>query len=57
MSKLDPFAAERLGKFQAVMPATLEPTDVADLALFLASDEAKLINGAAIPADGGWQAA
>ncbi len=57
MSKLDPFASERLQKYQAVMPAMLEPTDIADLALFLASDESKLINGAAIPADGGWQAA
>jgi NAD(P)-dependent dehydrogenase (short-subunit alcohol dehydrogenase family) len=32
------------------------PTDIANLALFLASDEARMINGAVVTADGGWDA-
>jgi NAD(P)-dependent dehydrogenase (short-subunit alcohol dehydrogenase family) len=49
--------AARLQGFSALIPAILEPTDIAALALFLASDAARLINGAIIPADGGWKAA
>ena len=30
-----------------------EPTDIANIALFLASDESRMINGATIAADGG----
>ncbi|MBL6600454.1 MAG: SDR family oxidoreductase [Alphaproteobacteria bacterium] len=30
-----------------------EPEDIANVALFLASDESRMVNGAAIPADGG----
>jgi NAD(P)-dependent dehydrogenase (short-subunit alcohol dehydrogenase family) len=37
-------------------PASGRPEDVANLAVFLASDEAHHINGAAIPIDGGWLA-
>ena len=33
-----------------------EPTEVARLALFLASDEASLVNGAVVTADAGWTA-
>lgn len=32
------------------------PTDVADAALFLASDESRFITGAVLPVDGGWSA-
>jgi NAD(P)-dependent dehydrogenase (short-subunit alcohol dehydrogenase family) len=39
------------------MPGSLEAVDIANLALFLASDESRHINGAIIPADGGWLAA
>lgn len=38
-------------------PAYLIPDDVANLALFLASDESSKINGAVITADGGWSCA
>src|SRR6056297_1276983 len=44
------------GKWHALAPATLASEDIADLALYLASDEAKLINGVVVPADGGWAA-
>lgn len=54
--RLDPVGAQRAGEFAALVPAYLEPTDIAALALFLASDESRYINGAIIPADGGWDA-
>ncbi|MGZ4948280.1 MAG: glucose 1-dehydrogenase [Halobacteriota archaeon] len=38
------------------MPRMGEPEEVAKLALFLASDEASLINGAVVTADAGWGA-
>ncbi len=38
------------------MPRMGEPEEVARLALFLASDEASLINGAVVTADAGWGA-
>lgn len=55
--RLDPFGAARAGAYAALIPATLEPREIADLALFLASDEARSINGAIIAADAGWTAA
>jgi len=33
------------------------PEEVADLAVYLASDESGFMNGAALPIDGGWTAA
>lgn len=55
--RIDPTGAARLGAYSALIPAMLEPEDIAALALFLASDEARHINGAIIPADAGWTAA
>jgi NAD(P)-dependent dehydrogenase (short-subunit alcohol dehydrogenase family) len=49
--------SERAGLFASLIPAYLTPDDIANLALFLASDESRNINGAIIPADGGWDAA
>ena len=43
-------------EFSALAPAYLQPSDIASLALFLASDESRTINGAIIPADGSWAA-
>lgn len=54
--RLDPFGAARAGAYAALVPATLEPQDIAELALFLASDESRFINGAVITADAGWTA-
>jgi NAD(P)-dependent dehydrogenase (short-subunit alcohol dehydrogenase family) len=53
----DSMGAKRATEFAALIPAALEPKDIAALAMFLASDEARFINGAIIPADGGWDAA
>jgi NAD(P)-dependent dehydrogenase (short-subunit alcohol dehydrogenase family) len=54
--RLDASGAQRAGAFAALAPAYLEPADIAALALFLAADESRHINGAIIPADGGWDA-
>jgi NAD(P)-dependent dehydrogenase (short-subunit alcohol dehydrogenase family) len=37
--------------------AFLEPTEIASLALYLASDESRFVNGTAIGADAGMSAA
>lgn len=55
--RLDPTGAGRAMAYAALAPATLEPEDIAALALFLAADESRHLNGAIIPADGGWTAA
>lgn len=56
-TKMDPKASGRYQTWYAAIPGQLKPTDIAQLALFLASDESKMINGAIIPADAGWSAA
>ena len=54
---IDQAALGRLAPYHATNPGTLEPVDIANLVLFLASDDARYINGAVIPADMGWRAA
>jgi NAD(P)-dependent dehydrogenase (short-subunit alcohol dehydrogenase family) len=54
--RLDPVGAARAGQFATLIPAWLESSDIAELALFLASDAARFINGAVVTADGGWMA-
>lgn len=55
--KMDPVGSERTRLYVSIMPGLMEPIDIAHLALFLASDESRYINGAIIPADAGWRAA
>lgn len=57
MTKFDPEGSKRTSVFTNIIPAMLQSEDIANLALFLASDESRLINGTIIPADGGWRAA
>lgn len=57
MTKMDPGGSARAGVYYQLIPKTLKPVDIANLILFLASDESRNINGAVIPADGGWLAA
>ena len=53
----EPLRAAGEDEYAALIPAYLKPDDIANLALFLASDESCHINGAIIPADAGWTAA
>jgi NAD(P)-dependent dehydrogenase (short-subunit alcohol dehydrogenase family) len=55
--RLDPAGSARAGEYAALIPAVLDPADIAALALYLASDESRHINGAIITADAGWTAA
>lgn len=57
MALFDPEGSARTQLYTGIIPALLEPEDIAALALFLASDDSRHINGAIIPADGGWLAA
>jgi NAD(P)-dependent dehydrogenase (short-subunit alcohol dehydrogenase family) len=52
-SEVDPAGMSRAVEFFSLGSAYLEPSEIASLALFLASDEARYINGAMISADGG----
>jgi NAD(P)-dependent dehydrogenase (short-subunit alcohol dehydrogenase family) len=54
--RLDHAGLERTQLFNSLEPAYLDPEDAAALALFLASDESRHINGAIIPVDAGWAA-
>ncbi|MFC3860577.1 SDR family oxidoreductase [Deinococcus antarcticus] len=54
--RLEMTGAQRAGAFSQLIPSFLQPIDIAHLALYLASDESRLINGAVITADSGWTA-
>lgn len=56
-TKMDPSGSGRCQAYYGVIPAQLKPEEIANLALFLASDESMHINGTIIPADAGWTAA
>jgi NAD(P)-dependent dehydrogenase (short-subunit alcohol dehydrogenase family) len=51
--EVDPQGMARAVEFFSLGSAYLEPSEIASLALFLASDEARYINGAMVSADGG----
>jgi NAD(P)-dependent dehydrogenase (short-subunit alcohol dehydrogenase family) len=57
MDRVDAAGAARAGTYASIMPGMLESEDIAALALFLASDESRHINGVLIAADAGWTAA
>jgi len=56
-TKMDPAGSARCQTYYAAIPGQLQPDDIAQLALFLASDASTKINGAIIPADAGWLSA
>ena len=47
---------DRIMGAASINPRRAHPREVANLALFLASDESSCVNGAIIPADSGWSA-
>ncbi|GIH95712.1 SDR family NAD(P)-dependent oxidoreductase [Planobispora siamensis] len=53
----DPAGAARLGPVLALGERLAQPEQMAEAALFLASDAASFVNGAIVPVDGGWSAA
>ncbi|WP_313804873.1 SDR family oxidoreductase [Cytobacillus sp.] len=57
MKNINPFGMERTKAVQGVMPRIGQPEEIAQVALFLASDESSFVNGTVITADGGWTAA
>ncbi|WP_223167731.1 SDR family NAD(P)-dependent oxidoreductase [Nonomuraea sp. SYSU D8015] len=56
-ASFDPTGAARLGPVLALGERLAQPEQMADAALFLASDAASFVNGAIVPVDGGWSAA
>lgn len=56
-ASFDPTGAARLAPVLALGEHYAQPEQMADAALFLASDAASMINGAIVPVDGGWSAA
>lgn len=56
MTHINPFGMERTQPGMALNPRMGQPAEIAQLALFLASEEAGFVNGAVITADGGWTA-
>ena len=55
-AKPHPFGYERMSTGIASNLRMAEPNEIAELALFLTSDQASFINGAVVTADGGWTA-
>jgi len=56
MEHLNPIASAMIMPGMVINPRTAKPMEVANVALFLASDEASFVNGSVFVADGGWTA-
>ena len=56
MTNLNDFGNARIGAFSALNPGVGQPEDIANAAVFLASDDAKFIIGYIITVDGGFTA-
>ncbi|PRX64029.1 NAD(P)-dependent dehydrogenase (short-subunit alcohol dehydrogenase family) [Cohnella sp. SGD-V74] len=56
MTNINEFGASRTKVTQGVIPRAGQPEEIAQVALFLASDESSFVNGAVIAADAGWTA-
>ena len=56
MSKITPLVNERIMPGMALNPRSSNPIEVAQVALFLASDDSSFVNASVVTADGGWSA-
>ncbi|OMF38433.1 3-ketoacyl-ACP reductase [Paenibacillus sp. FSL H8-0548] len=56
INNVNEFGASRTKVTQGVIPRVGQAEEIAQVALFLASDESSFVNGAVIAADGGWTA-
>lgn len=56
LTAVSPFGAERAQIGMGINPGIGEPEDIAKVALFLASDDSRFVNGTTITADAGWTA-
>lgn len=56
MSKITALVNERIMPGMALNPRTSNPMEVANVALFLASDDASFVNASVVTADGAWSA-
>ncbi|MFD1952974.1 SDR family oxidoreductase [Paenibacillus thailandensis] len=57
VTNFNEFGASRTQVAQGVIPRIGQPEEIAQVALFLASDESSFVNGTVITADAGWTAA
>jgi NAD(P)-dependent dehydrogenase (short-subunit alcohol dehydrogenase family) len=51
---VDAEATERVASVAQPIPRAGRPEDIANAALFLASEEASFVSGVCLPVDGGW---
>ncbi|WP_339244016.1 SDR family oxidoreductase [Paenibacillus sp. FSL F4-0243] len=57
MKNINEFGMSRTQLTQAVIPRVGSPEEIAQVALFLASDDSSFVNGAVLAADAGWTSA
>jgi len=57
ITDVNEFGASRTGRTHSAVPRSGGPDEIADVALFLASDESRFVNGHVLVADAGWTAA